>query len=56
MAQALMVVLVPYMILAIFYVGRATIKLIVAMVAILAVIFSLTVKAINMMTSTTKKQ
>lgn len=51
-----MVVLVPYMILAIFYVGRATFKLIVAMVAILAVIFSLTVRVMNIATSTTKKQ
>ena len=51
-----MVVLVPYMILAIFYVGRATFKLIVAMVAVLAVLFSLTVRVITMVASTTKKR
>lgn len=42
-----MIALLPFMIMAIFYVGKAMVKLVVFLFSLLAVIFSLTIKFTN---------
>ena len=54
--ERLMVLLLPYMILAIFYVGRATVKLIIGLIVLIAAIFANTIKAINWVVSTANKR
>ena len=54
--ERLMVLLLPYMILAIFYVGRATVKLIIGLAVLIALILANTIKAINWVSSTANKR
>lgn len=54
--ERLMVLFLPYMIMAIYYVGRATIKLIIGLAALIAVTFSLTIRAIHWIASTSQKR
>jgi hypothetical protein len=51
-----MVIMLPYMILAIFYVGRATVKLIIGLAILIAAILANLMKAINWVVSTAKKR
>lgn len=51
----LMVVLLPFMILGIFYILRATVKIIIFMFSLIAVIFGLTIKTINLLVPTRSK-
>ena len=51
-----MVLMLPYMILAIFYVGRATVKLIIVLAVLIAAILANTIKAINWVFLTANKR